>query len=391
VDKFLSEDLNRHTVKDVPFQDFLHYILGLGPDFQNSILETLPLPEYDSSLQAYKASEQTKREKTRYVPFCNWVNYIITEVEKSVADCKGTKLTFNQLGNKLLDSKFPGRRYPDIPSSNSNELPKSWAASLTTGEIKPSNLASSKRKCREQEGGSAQMKSKNSATASKTPLSSPGFTAVEDGAKEMVGTPHIRLEPEEAVTDYPSAVKLLDPEVQLSNHASQMLCSAEIRNWTVAYLIQGDFLTLWYYDRTRAISTVAIKFKEPGQGKNLFFLFIIALTKCSMKLDKLGFSDKFIKKSDNPEWPGKLDGPNKPAEYRYLHFKSCEPEKVHILSDDANASDLLNKIPGINIDKKSTIARIEMSDPVHRQYTLFGRATRVGNVVLGTNDNGTFQ
>ena len=209
------------------------------------------------------------------------------------------------------------------------------------------------------------------------------------------------MEPEKPVTDYPSAVESSDPEVQLSNYASQMLCSAEIRNWTVAYLIQGDFLTLWYYDRTRAISTVAIKFKEAEEGRKLFILFIIALTKCSMSLDKLGFSDKFIKKSDDPEWPGKLDGPDKPAEYRYLHFKSCEKvhkpsddaniDKKSTIADDANASDLLNDVPAININKESTIARIEISNPVHRQYTLFGRATRVENVVLGTNNNGTFQ
>jgi len=242
----------------------------------------------------------------------------------------------------------------------------------------------------EQVGGSAQKKLKNSGTTSKTPLSSPGFTAVEHQVEEMVGSPHIELEPEEAATDFPSAFISLNPEVQLSNYAIQMLCSAEIRNWTVAYLIQGNFLTLWYYDRTRAISTIAIEFKEPKEGKKLFILFIIALTKCSMRLDKLGFSEKFNKKTDDPIWPRKLYGPE-PAEYWYLHFNSCEAANIHIPSDDAGVSDLLNRIPAIDIDKASTIARIEISNPVHRQLTLFGRATRVENVVLGTNDNGTFK
>lgn len=161
-----------------------------------------------------------------------------------------------------------------------------------------------------------------------------------------------------------TANRATDPEVQLANYAMQMLCSKELRTWTTCLLIDGLSLQIWYYDRSHSFCTEPINLENEGES---FAKIILALALCSKDKEKLGFSDLFQASSTVPSPPSSI---------RYVDASLFTPfvedyseERFRNVPDE-------NKIPKEFLEQGSHL-RFDIKVPVHRQFTLFGRATRV--------------
>ena len=199
------------------------------------------------------------------------------------------------------------------------------------------------------------------------------------------------------ILPHPFGKKSNDPEVQLANYALEQLSSDEFRSWTTSILINDDELTLWYYDRTMAVATKPIKFKEDQEN---FILLVAALVKASMSPKSMGFSENFTSmpkipssakkprtSSSSTKKPGKCSSSKEETkeetekiEYRYLYVKDLD--KYEKLEEMAHPSLIDNRIPAL-LFNDDTVLRIEYRRSLHCQYTLFGRATRVERIHLG--------
>lgn len=408
MDHFIKKDLNKHTIRGASFEDFLESILDFKVSEWSTRVSSLNLPQYDELLSAYKEAEP-KIEVDRYEPFAALVNYIISEAENSFSDLKDAKLRIHALGRHNFDTNFDSLRLPDAAASILNDAPKLWAFVLFVIEFKK-RAASMKRKSSEptqdasikrprttsaktsnnKPANSRQRSSKHNSSKNKTgsrnrssqnrsvQSAAPGFTD-GDNSFSLEDTDDEKPPESRGMRGKPSS----DSEVQLANYAIELLSSDEVRAWTMSILIDNNKLTLWYYDRSRAICTAPINFKD---SKTQFIFLVIALTKASMSAASIGYHKSFLNKPGYPKSVPDNDG----NVFRYLHFARQEFDNSGTLKDKSDVRFTGNHVPDLGIDER-TVLRFKYTHGVHRQYTLFGRATRVERIDLGLiNENGEF-
>jgi hypothetical protein len=172
------------------------------------------------------------------------------------------------------------------------------------------------------------------------------------------------------------ADKSSDSEIQLANYATQMLCCREFRQWAVSVLIEEEKMTVWYYDRSHAFCTSTIDMKEDPIS---FIKVILALALCSGDKTKLGFSELYKR-------PASGDGPDAKDMTWYIDGSDFTP-----FEEPPNTRGCIappeNSIPKFDLEKNPKIY-FNLGNMIHKQYTLFGRATKVEDVKVGIEENG---
>jgi Fungal protein kinase len=193
------------------------------------------------------------------------------------------------------------------------DLPTCWAVILFVIEFKKRKLLKRKMYKKDEEGedlakriktGSDPKKSKKPTRPSRKKHSSqnpsskrPSGQFVAPGFTDSYNSNGIEdMEDEKPLLTYPSGKKSSNPEVQLANYAIELLSLNKIRSWAISILINDGMLSLWYYDRSWAICTTPISFKDEREK---FILLIIALTQASMSAMAMGYYGSFPNKPDH--------------------------------------------------------------------------------------------
>jgi len=412
VDNYLQDDLNLHTRGDIPLEDFLFKILGFGEKEKEEVecLKISESTEFTNLRKAYfKAAEIG--EVGSYLPFVNWGEYIIGEGKKVNGSIN---FRLHDLGKTRLNGDF-GYKEPDVAATAESvskeslnwencllvfefkRRPKRKAAQQLNGsgskrsktshttepqDSEPVNKASGSKRQKQTKQLSTDRKKRSSQRSTNKGKSSkhqptnaqetsgnrprpaaPGYNASTSGS---IAVPSDRSPVQSASAASPSeggdfeSSLSTHAEVQLSNYATQLLSSREFRQWTVSVLIKDEEMTLWYYDRSRAFKTKPFNFKANGKS---FVNVMLALAFCSIDRKNLGFGDKIYEPA--------ADG------YRYMKPDEFEQNKESSGPEG-------NEIP--NVDLQGKVLRLDLKGMVHRQFTLFGRATRVEDVEVGERD-----
>lgn len=210
--------------------------------------------------------------------------------------------------------------------------------------------------------------------SSKSVPIAPGYNRPSPIESPIPSTSGPSIPPDNNEPSILNALRSTDPEVQLANYATQMLSANEFRHWTVSILISDDKLTLWYYDRSSAYCTAPVFFKDDHE---LFIKIISALALCSKDRKKLGYSELYKRSL------GAGDADQSSGDYRYLDASNFT--LVH-----EKDGPIGNEIPDVGLDGSLKILRFSITDMIHKQFTLFGRATRVEDVQVGMERNGEF-
>jgi hypothetical protein len=426
VDKFLREDLDGLTRRNVSLDDFLKNVLGFDNVKWNKDLSNWKLHETDTYRVCLKEylEGMRKGEIKGYSPFKKWSEYILTEVKsKSPEVASKVNLELHSLGSTVLGGDF-GRRQPDIAASNEGfkSLELRWDDTLLVFELKKkADKSGVKRKCIADAGskrakygsktgsnkvpatsrrtGSNALKGKrlitsrnasNSNSKTRAAPAAPGFNR-EDSPSPSPSNSHTptslpqqnapnasdiagNVEPEASGSMLNLlADKSTDSEIQLANYATQMLCCREFRQWTVSILIEEEKMFLWYYDRSHAFCTSKININEDAIS---FIKVILALALCSGDKTKLGFSNLYKRPA----------GGDAKDMIRYI-----DGSEFSVFEEPPNKRGLVappeNSIPKFDLLENQKIF-FDLNDLIHQQYTLFGRATKVEDAKVGIEDNG---
>jgi len=101
----------------------------------------------------------------------------------------------------------------------------------------------------------------------------------------------------------------------------------------------------------------------------------LALALCTSDRRRLGFGDQLYEKSS--------EGTSSEHHYRYIKADHFIPNKEEEAGPEGN------EIPEVQLGKGIKV-RVDPRNMVHRQFTLFGRATRIEEVEVGEVENGRF-
>lgn len=419
VDDFLRQDLKGLTRRDVSLDAFLARVLKYDKDKWQPLLDSWNLSEsvsFKDLQNKFTKAIKGKNEILSYRPLKDWADDVLTRAKQDKDAAPLIDLAFHLTHNRHLSGRF-GKRRPDITLSRGGIAKKAltWADALLAFEFKlekrddeeedgkdyiqeePSKtdkvISKTKPRNPQRKSNSTSLKMGSGSRSQGLSSTQPGFnvasssTAKCNSASKNSSTKKRKTEkspPPLDVSNSPHtfhngssnpvsfqgpgeqnliAYAATDPEVQLANYATQMLCSKELRDWTICVLIDGLNLKLWYYDRSHSFCSEPINLESEGES---FAKFILALALCSKDRQNLGFSNLFQSSSE----PSPLSMRYVDARTFTRNIEDYSEERFRNLPDE-------NKIPeeflknGTHLRTKSLL---------HKQFTLFGRATQVEEV-----------
>lgn len=415
----------------MPLDAFLAIVLEYDKDKWQPLVDSWKL----SKNEAFKGLQQNfvnaikgKNEINPYRPFKDWADYVLNRAEEDKDAAPLIDLVFHLTHPETLAGEF-GKKRPDITGSNKGIKRHllTWAQSLFSVEFKLERTPKDGEDEEVQQGSSKKVRevskaklgnsqTRNNSARSRSGLGSSGqsfltqfginaATSSTSEGKSASGSssmqkrkpgkfslsidvsksPHSSLHADRPENYLLQKIEdddltpngATDPEVQLANYAMQMLSSKEFRTWTIGLLMDELGLQLWYYDRSHSFCTEQINLKDDGKS---FAKIILAIALCSKDKEKLGFSNLY---------QTSLSGFSPPSSLRYIKAGLFTPV-VDVYSEERlqNVPDE-NKIPKGFLEQGSHI-RFDIDNAIHRQLSLFGRASRIEHVEVGKAEGGQF-